>query len=268
MILACRNLARANQIRTRLIRATGNASIEVAALDLQSFDSIAAFAQSLRRPVHALVNNAGIFYAPPYRTIDGLDGTFQTNVAGPFLLSLLLLPALRASGRGARIVNLSSRAHLHADAAALTDAKYCQPFVDSAANRFRAYGNSKLLLVLCARRLRELLAETCVTVHCVDPGNVETAIYRTFPPLANPLLFALQAPIRFFAVRTPLEGAQGVLHALRSQALPFYVSNGTESAPDADINALVGDRLLVELIWSRMEELLAGYLSAARHRRH
>lgn len=185
------------------------------------------------------------------------------------MLTLLLLPTLRSSAScgdnndGARIINLSSQSHLHADVESLASNKYHKLFVDSVANRFRAYSNSKFLLVLSARRLRVLLANTGVSVHCVNPGNVETAIYRTFPPLSNWFLFALQAPIRFFAVRTPIEGAQSVLHALRSSARPFYVTNGTEhGTKDTDIHALTGDPQLTDQVWQHMEQLLAAYLRA------
>lgn len=48
----------------------------------------------------------------------------------------------------------------------------------------------------------------------VNPGNTETPIYRYFPQLNNPWLYALQWPIRVLVVKTPLQGAQTVLHAL------------------------------------------------------
>lgn len=263
VILACRNLPRAHQIREQLILSTGNTSIEVEPLDLQSFASISAFAHRITyvaaRPIFALVNNAAIFYAPPYLTVDQLDGTFQTNFGGPFLLTLLLLPALRANRtNGARVVNLSSTAHLSVDADAIDFAAFHTPFEDSGANRFLAYQRSKFYLVVFASRLRSLLDNTYVTVHCVDPGNAETAIYRNFPPLANWLLFALQAPIRFFAVNTPPEGAQGVLHALRSCARPFYVQRAVQ--PSVDYHPRADDPRLADQLWLRTRRLCEQHL--------
>lgn len=51
-------------------------------------------------------------------------------------------------------------------------------------------------------------------MNAVNPGNVETNIYRYFPPLANPFFYALQWPIRRLLVKNSRQGAQTSLHAL------------------------------------------------------
>jgi retinol dehydrogenase-12 len=51
-------------------------------------------------------------------------------------------------------------------------------------------------------------------VNAVDPGNVETNIFRHFPFLNNKFLYALQWPIRFLVVKSPRQGAQTLLHCL------------------------------------------------------
>ena len=48
--------------------------------------------------LHALVNNAGVMPAERTHTDEGFELTFATNVLGPFLLTNLLLPTLRARG--------------------------------------------------------------------------------------------------------------------------------------------------------------------------
>lgn len=58
-----------------------------------------------------------------------------------------------------------------------------------------------------------------VSVVSVDPGNVETRIFRHFPPLSHPVLKLLQWPLRLIVVKTPLEGAQTLLHAVLSEDL-------------------------------------------------
>lgn len=60
------------------------------------------------------------------------------------------------------------------------------------------------------------ITERDINVYSVDPGSVETSIYRHFPFLQNPILRALQRPIRFIVVRTPFQGAQTVLHCALS----------------------------------------------------
>lgn len=58
-----------------------------------------------------------------------------------------------------------------------------------------------------------------VKVYSADPGNCETKIFRDFPPLSNPIAFALQKPIRYFVIRTPLQGAQTPLHILLNDSI-------------------------------------------------
>ncbi len=68
------------------------------------------------RPLHVLVNNAGVM-APPKRieTADGFELQFGTNVLGHFALTALLMPALERTASEAdlrpRVVTIASIAH-------------------------------------------------------------------------------------------------------------------------------------------------------------
>jgi hypothetical protein len=44
-------------------------------------------------------------------------------------------------------------------------------------------------------------------------------MYRHFPFLTNPILKAIQKPIRFIVVRSPIQGAQTILHCALSPNL-------------------------------------------------
>jgi len=79
-------------------------------LDLGSLKSVRAFvAQFLAqgRPLHLLINNAGIMATPLAYTEDGFESQFGTNHIGHFALTVGLLPALKAARR-ARLVELTS----------------------------------------------------------------------------------------------------------------------------------------------------------------
>ena len=81
-------------------------------LDLADQGSVARFAAGWDRPLHILVNNAGIMAAPELeRTAEGWEMQFATNFLGHFALTLGLHDALVAAG-GARIVSVSSSGHL------------------------------------------------------------------------------------------------------------------------------------------------------------
>jgi NAD(P)-dependent dehydrogenase (short-subunit alcohol dehydrogenase family) len=78
------------------------ATVSLRALDLSSLGSVAALAQTLHdegRPIHILINNAGVM-DPPHRTTtaDGFELQFGTNHLGHAALVAHLLPLLRAGG--------------------------------------------------------------------------------------------------------------------------------------------------------------------------
>ncbi|WP_111508701.1 SDR family oxidoreductase [Mycobacterium kyogaense] len=93
-------------IRQRCPRAT----LTLAALELSSLASVAELGDALRadgRPIHLLVNNAGVM-TPPNRqaTADGFELQFGTNHLGHYALTAHLMPLLRA-GR-ARVTSQTS----------------------------------------------------------------------------------------------------------------------------------------------------------------
>lgn len=110
--IAARRPDVAEQVAAELRQATGNAAIDVRALDIADLASVQRFAAGWDRPLHALVNNAGIMALPELeRTPDGREMQFATNYLGHFALTLGLHPWLRAA-QGARVVSVSSTGSL------------------------------------------------------------------------------------------------------------------------------------------------------------
>jgi NAD(P)-dependent dehydrogenase (short-subunit alcohol dehydrogenase family) len=128
-------------------------------------------AEVTARPGHldVLINNAGVVMRERQLTQDGVESTLAVNYLAPFLLTNLLVGELGASSSG-RVVNVGSRAHLHA----LLD------FDDLQCERHwvgnRAYGASKLALMLYTVEIAERLASTQVTVNALHPGVVKTKL--------------------------------------------------------------------------------------------
>lgn len=217
LILACRDIQKGFQAQSDILKEIDNpnARIFIKHLDLCSLDTIRKFVDNVVSQfsqIYALVNCAGVFYHPHKITKDGFEVTFQTNYLGPFVLTHFLLPHLERQSH-ARIVNVSSEAHRRVN---VYDLKAVTTRQEESRSPFIAYGVSKLALQLFTRELakRLLVKGTNVIVNGANPGNVETPIYRHFPPLANPWLFALQKPIRLLLIKTPTQGCQTILHAL------------------------------------------------------
>ncbi|MEV6373216.1 SDR family NAD(P)-dependent oxidoreductase [Micromonospora musae] len=87
--------------------------VEIERLDLMDPTSIDAFADrflATGRPLHILVNSAGIQNVPLTRDARGYEAQFATNHLGHFQLTTRLWPALRRAG-GARVVSVSAWAH-------------------------------------------------------------------------------------------------------------------------------------------------------------
>lgn len=110
VVLASRSQARTEQAARQIKTAAPQASVEVQVLDLADLASVRRFADTFSQwhdGLDLLVNNAGISGGPRRQTPDGFEAHFQVNYLGPFALTGLLLPALRARA-GARVVTMSS----------------------------------------------------------------------------------------------------------------------------------------------------------------
>ena len=93
VVMACRNIRKANILRDQLIAEFPDGLMEVMALDLAELASIRAFVSDLvssGRPVNALINNAGVMCKHFERTVDGLEKTVGVNAVGTYVLSRLL----------------------------------------------------------------------------------------------------------------------------------------------------------------------------------
>jgi NAD(P)-dependent dehydrogenase (short-subunit alcohol dehydrogenase family) len=198
VILACRDLGRAEAAVTSLRAAAPSAHVEAMALDLASLDSVRAFAKELQRrvstnelpPLRALVCNAGLQGGKTF-TADGFETTFGVNHLGHFLLVNLLLPSLKAP---ARIVVVSSGVHDPAKKTGMPDPAWNAPAAlargemgpaaqgDSAsADSGRRYTTSKLANVYFTYELARRLPAG-VTINAFNPGLMPgTGLAREYP---------------------------------------------------------------------------------------
>ncbi|WP_210592994.1 oxidoreductase [Streptomyces sp. GESEQ-35] len=152
---------------------------EVAYLDLLDPASIDAFAEKFRasgRPLHILVDSAGIMATPLMRNARGYEGQFATNHLGHFQLVARLWPALVAAD-GARVVSVSSRG-IRFSPVVFDDLQ----FEDRPYEPFVAYGQSKTANALFAVELDRRGRAEGVRAFSVHPGMiVDTGLAKHIP---------------------------------------------------------------------------------------
>jgi NAD(P)-dependent dehydrogenase (short-subunit alcohol dehydrogenase family) len=153
--------------------ASGNRNIEGLAADFSSLAEVRRLAENVltKYPsLDVLINNAGVGYADPRYSKDGYELRFAVNYLAPFLLTQLLLPALK-NAAPARIVNVSSAGQHPLD--------FDDIMLERNFDARRAYSQSKLALIMFTIDLAEQLIEENITVNSLHPGTyLDTKMVR------------------------------------------------------------------------------------------
>lgn len=180
VILACRNLDKANLAAKEIRSMVRKAKLEIIQLDLADLASVRKFADTFKSKygsLDLLINNAGIMIPPLTKTADGFEVQFGANHLGHFALTGLLSEVILATPN-ARIVNVSSGAHRMGagtiDFDNLNAEKGYQP-----AN---AYAQSKLANLLFTLELNSHLEniDSDVIATAAHPGWTVTGLQKGF----------------------------------------------------------------------------------------
>jgi len=177
--LTARDVKKAEQVAKMIRAAQPGARLSVRSLALDRPDSVRAFAKGWlaeNRALHLLLNNAGVMACPLGRTPEGWELQFATNHLGHFLLTALLVPALRA-GAPARVACTSSGGHRFSPVV-FEDIHFERRSYD----KWLAYGQAKTANVLHAVELDRRLAEQGVRAFGLHPGMIVTELGRHLQP--------------------------------------------------------------------------------------
>lgn len=247
---ACRQLVEAGATAHMLVRdeargeaararvASGGPGEAVPHLcDVSDLDSVSEFAARFAAEVPALsgvIHNAGVLTGSRERSPQGIELTFATAVAGPFLMTRLLLGPLR-SGGGARVVWVSS-------GGALT-AKLESDDLQLEAREFdgaRFYAHAKRAQVVLAG-LFAAREDHRIGFHSMHPGWVDTpGLARSLPRfhgLMGPLLrdTAQGADTAVWLLACPeADRHPGALWHDRRPRSPYRLPGTRESATDRE----------------------------------
>jgi retinol dehydrogenase-12 len=198
VVLATRSLAKAEDTRREIAATSGAKDIDIMVGDLRSLTQVRLMAETVqqRHPrLDLLINNAGIMAPERALTEDGYESGYQVNYLSHFLLTQMLLGALKNSEQG-RIINLSSSVY--------SIGKF-DPGNLQSEQRFSAigaYAASKLFVLMSTIELAERLRGTRITVNAANPGIVNTHMLKSATGL-----FKLIALLATPAAVSPEKGA-------------------------------------------------------------
>ena len=172
IVFIARNKEKAEKLQQELMSETGRDATAIIA-DLSSLSEVKKAANqflSLDKPLHILLNNAGIMNRERAETVDGLEEVFSVNHLAYFALTLLLIEKMIESG-GKRIVNVASMAYRFIKEINFDDLQSKESYAP-----MKVYGQSKMANILFTKSLANKLESKGITVNCLHPGFVGTGI--------------------------------------------------------------------------------------------
>lgn len=193
VVMVCRSQERGETAQKSIIHETGNAEVQLILIDLSSQQSIREGVTKFlddNSQLDVLINNAANFditQKQVIKTQEGIETIFATNHLAPFLMTNLLLPALKASQAG-HIINIASKGLI---AHPFLDIEFDNLNGEKKFSPSHAYYHSKLAQIMFTFDLAEKLKNDGIRVNCIrvpavklDDGRYEhipaflRAIYR------------------------------------------------------------------------------------------
>jgi len=228
IFLAARSLIAGVRTAEEVRLATGNPSVRVVQLDLMDRPSVDRLVAGFSGPLHILVNNAGVMAVPTLRrSPEGHEMQLATNHLGHFRLTVGLLPALRAAS-GARVVSVSSRAHLNSPVV-FEDIDFDRRSYDPAL----AYAQSKTANVLFAVAAARLWTHDGISVNALHPGAIaDSNLSRHYDPT---VLEEIRSSGRY-TYKTLGQGAATSVYVATSPLLEGVGGRYFENCQEADVD--------------------------------
>ncbi|MFD4671351.1 SDR family oxidoreductase [Lentzea sp. NPDC058450] len=267
VVLPVRNQRKGEAALAAIRRRAPRADVSLRSLDLSSLRSVGALAETLLaegKPVHVLMNNAGVMTPPERQTTeDGFELQFGTNHLGHFALVTRLLPLLR----GGRVVSQISIA-ANENAINWDDLNWERSYSGR-----KAYSQSKIAFGLFGLELarRSEAQDWGVTSVLSHPGVAPTNLLAARPEVgraSDTLGVRLIRVLSKVGVLGTVESAQlpAFLAATAPEPAPFYGPRrfGHLSGPPAEqklYSRLTGvDE--ARRVWEVSEEMVASGLRA------
>lgn len=205
VIMACRNLQRAEEAKTRLIDETRIKNldlVEIMICDLSSMKSINEFIQTFKEKYNWLdliFNCAGHISFKRELTSEGIEKNFATNVLGPYYLTKQLIPLL-IKDSPTSIVNVAGEFHR------FFNIDFENLLYEKKFSALRVGSVSMLERIMLTYDLAVKLEKTKISVNCYHPGTVYTELIDKLP-FPFPIISKFMRPFML----TPDQGADTAL---------------------------------------------------------
>lgn len=246
VLLACRAPEPAVDLLASVQAAAPEGTPVLLPLDLGSLASVRTCAQQvIDRPGHLrlLINNAGLAGRKAGLTQDGFEETLGVNHLGHYLLTRLLEGRLLEAG-GARVVHVSSRAHLRTQAVDWDNIRRPRNSVTG----LDKYAQSKLANVLFSQALAHRHDAGRLASFSLHPGVVATELWRRVPQ-----------PFRALGsifMKSPEEGAKTTIFAALDPSLQGRTGLYLRDCAEAPMNPVANDEDNQRACWLRSAELV------------
>lgn len=247
-ILVCRSEEKGRNAVLSLQQEIPDAKAHYAIADLSSQMQVRQMAEDIKSQyerVDVLINNAGSWFSDFQLTSDGVERQWAVNHLAPFLLTHLLLPALRKSA-DPRIINVSSDSHFHG--------KIHFDDVNLTGNYhgLRAYAQSKLANVLFTAEF-DRRKTFPVSINSVQPGLVKTDI-----GLKNTVSFhGLMWKLRRLTGISPAKGAATSIYLAHSEDVKGISGKYWDRCKSKKAAKQAYDQEAAEKLW-RLSEQMCG----------
>ncbi|KAL5092176.1 hypothetical protein Trisim1_002062 [Trichoderma cf. simile WF8] len=196
LVVGVRSQAKGDVAADQLRKSFPSALISVWIVDMESYDSVCAFAshcESLDR-IDIVILNAGLIKTPyTVAHATGNEVTLQVNYLSTALLTILLLPILKAkkAGGGSRppVISIVGSDLMYQNEVELKGPVLPQFQQEETFSQFSWYGKSKLLQTLFVSKLAEFVDLNDVLVNVSNPGMTGgTDFFRGYPALVMKLI--------------------------------------------------------------------------------
>jgi len=252
VLIACRSLEKGLSAKEELVKETKNEEIKLYQADLSLMRDVLELSEKVIDDwgsLDVLINNAADFdlsRKEPVFSDEGFEVQFATNTLAPFLLTNLLLPAMKTQPE-ARVINISSKGltlypNIKLNIEELVSPKKYSPS--------RTYYQTKLALLMNSLYLRRQLEGSPVSVFAVRVTNVKIDANR-YPNISSIQKRLYKIKSRFAISPDAMATAYTTL-STEEKRFGFYYD---ENLKEVKCNKSAYDVEMQQTLWTRCQEI-------------